>query len=78
MVKSIQIKIVMIFMIFGIIIITGLGLIFISMLNYINEVIPYLPKDNIQELLLNQTYQVREIIYIALAFFTLSKSITLG
>ena len=71
MVKSIQIKIVMIFMIFGIIIITGLGLIFISMLNHINEVIPYLPKDNIQELLLNQTYQVQEIIYIALAFFTL-------
>lgn len=71
MVKSIQIKIVMIFMIFGIIIITGLGLIFISMLNYINDAIPYLPKDNIQELLLNQTYQVREIIYIALAYFTL-------
>ena len=71
MAKSIQIKIVMIFMIFGIIIITGLGLIFISMLNHVNEVIPYLPKENLQELLLNQIYQVREIIYISLFFFTL-------
>lgn len=70
MVKSIQIKIVMIFMVFGIIIITGLGLTFIYKLNYINDVINGMPKENIQQLLSDQTYQIREIIYVSLAVFS--------
>ena len=70
MVKSIQIKVVMVFMIFGIIIITGLGLMFIYKLNYVNETVMDMPTENIQQLLLDQTYQIREIIYISLAIFT--------
>ena len=70
MVKSIQIKLVMIFMVFGIIIITGLGLIFIYKLNFINNDINGMPKEEIQLLVSNQTYQIREIIYISLAFFS--------
>lgn len=71
MVKSIQIKIVMIFMISGIIIITGLGLTFVYELNYINESINGMPKEDIQQLLLEQTDQIRAIIYISLAIFTI-------
>ena len=70
MVKSIQIKLVMIFMIFGIIIITGLGIIFIYKLNFINNAINGMPKEEIQQLVSNQIYQIREIIYISLAFFS--------
>ena len=69
--KNIQIKIVMVFMIFGIILITGLGLIFICKLNYINDAIQGMPTENIQQLLIEQTYQIRTIIYISLTIFTL-------
>lgn len=70
MVKSIQIKIVMIFMIFGIIIITGLGVTFVYKLNYINDAINGMPKENIQQLVSNQTYQIREVIYVSLIAFS--------
>lgn len=72
MVKSIQIKIVMVFMIVGIVVITGLGLGFISKLNYINSEILSIDmtSEEIQQLLTTQMEQTREIIYISLVVFT--------
>lgn len=72
MIKSIQIKIVMIFMILGIIVITGLGLTFIDRLNYINLRITSanMSSQNVQQLLLDQMNQIRQIIYISLIVFT--------
>lgn len=73
MVKSIQIKIVMIFMILVIAIITGLGLIYIYKLNYINMQIEEinLSNEEVQQLLTTQIEQIREIIYIALVIFAI-------
>jgi len=73
MVKSIQIKIVMIFMILGIAIITGLGLTFIYKLNYINTKIEEinLTSTEIQQLLISHIEQTREIIYISLVIFAM-------
>ena len=72
MVKSIQIKIVMVFMILGIIVITGLGLTFLHQLNYINTEITSvnMSSENIQQLLSEQMNQIRQIIYISLIIFT--------
>lgn len=71
MIKSIQIKIVMIFMILGIVVITGLGLTFIFKLDYINSQIQVsnMSGDEIQQLLNTQVKQIREIIYLSLAIF---------
>ena len=73
MIKSIQIKIVMVFMILGIIFIAGLGLTFMYKLNYINEQIVSGNIDNtqIEQLLVEQTSQIKGIIYISLAVFTI-------
>ncbi len=72
MVKSIQIKIVMVFMILGIIVITGLGLAFIYKLNFINTEITKtsLEVEQVQSLLVAQVNQTRQIIYVSLAIFT--------
>lgn len=72
MVKSIQIKIVMVFMIVGIVVITGLGLAFIGKLNYINSEILSINMtgEEIQQLLTEQMEQTREIIYGSLVVFT--------
>ena len=72
MVKSIQIKIVMVFMIVGIVVITGLGLIFIERLNYINMEISSvnMTSEEIHNLLTGQMDQIRKIIYISLVVFT--------
>jgi len=72
MVKSIQIKIVMVFMILGILVITGLGLTFMYKLNYINSEITSVNMDGqqVQQLLADQTNQIREIIYYSLLIFT--------
>ena len=73
MVKSIQIKIVMVFMILGIIVITGLGLTFIERLNNINTKISAanLSSEDVQILLVEQINQIRTIIYISLGIFTI-------
>ena len=72
MIKSIQIKIVMVFMILGIVVITGLGLMFITQLNGINTQIEQtnMTSLEIQQLLTSQMEQIRKIIYISLAIFT--------
>ncbi len=72
MVKSIQIKIVMVFMIVGIIVITGLGLIFIGKLNYINSeiLLVNMTSEEIHNLLTGEINQIREIIYGSLVVFT--------
>lgn len=72
MVKSIQIKIVMVFMILGIIVITGLGLTFIDQLNYINSEMTTvnMTQEEVQQLLTEQVNQIREIIYVSLVIFT--------
>ena len=72
MVKSIQIKIVMIFMILGIVVITGLGLTFLYKLDYINSEITTvsLTNEEVQQLLSEQMNQIKEIIYISLVIFT--------
>lgn len=73
MVKSIQIKIVMVFMILGIIVITGLGLTFIHKLDYIHSEIATvnLSTSEVQELLAEQMNQTRDIIYVSLLIFTI-------
>ncbi len=73
MVKSIQIKIVMVFMILGIIVITGLGLTFIYQLNYINLQITTtsMSPEEVQQLLVGQVNQIRQIIYVSLIVFTI-------
>lgn len=73
MVKSIQIKIVMVFMILGIVVISGLGLTFMYKLNYINEEISNvnLSTEEFQQLLSNEIYETKEIIYMSLAIFTI-------
>ncbi len=73
MVKSIQIKIVMVFMILGIIVITGLGLTFIYQLNYINNEIATtsMSPEEVQQLLVEQVNQIRQIIYASLIVFTI-------
>ncbi len=72
MVKSIQIKIVMVFMIVGIVVITGLGLIFLDKLDYINSEIlsVNMTSQEIHNLLTEQMRQIREIIYLSLVIFT--------
>lgn len=72
MVKSIQIKIIMVFLILGIVIITGLGLIFIYRLDFINTQIQTtkMTGPEIQQLLTSQIEQIRKVIYISLAIFT--------
>ncbi len=72
MVKSIQIKIVMVFMIVGIVVITGLGLIFIDKLNYINSEILSINMsgEEIHNLLTGEIDQIRKIIYLSLVVFT--------
>lgn len=62
----------MVFMILGIIAITGLGLTFIYKLNYINSeiVTVNMKSEDIQVLLNDQISQIRIIIYVALAIFT--------
>ncbi len=71
MVKSIQTKIVMIFMILGIILITGFGSIFIYRLNDIDSKISEsnLSKNEINVLLIEQIKEIQEFIYISLAVF---------
>lgn len=73
MVKSIQIKIVMVFMILGIVVITGLGLTFIYKLNYINTQIDAVEMTSlqIQQLLTEQIEEIRKIIYVSLVIFTI-------
>ena len=73
MVKSIQIKIVMVFMILGIVVITGLGLTFIYKLNYLHSEITTvnISTEEIQQLLGEQMKQTREIIYVSLVIFTI-------
>ncbi len=73
MVKSIQIKIVMVFMILGIIIITSLGLTFIHKLNAINSQImtTNMTTEAVQHLLTEQMHQIRQIIYVSLVIFTI-------
>lgn len=72
MVKSIQIKLVMVFMILGIIVITGLGSIFIYKLNYINVELTEINMTSaeIHQLLTEQIKQIQEIIYGSLIIFT--------
>ena len=72
MVKSIQIKIVMVFMILGIIVITGLGLTFIYKLNAINSEIATteMSTNEVQQLLDGEMRQIREIISASLMIFT--------
>lgn len=72
MIKSIQIKIVMVFMILGIVVITGLGLTFISQLNYVNSQVETtnMTSVQIQQLLTSQMEQIRKIIYVSLVIFT--------
>ena len=73
MVKSIQIKIVMVFMILGIVVITGLGLTFIDKLNDINTQIDVVEMSSlqIQQLLTEQIEEIRKIIYVSLVIFTI-------
>lgn len=72
MVKSIQIKLVMVFMILGIIVITGLGSIFIYKLNYLSLQLTEMNRTNeeIHQLLTEQIQQIQQIIYISLIIFT--------
>ncbi len=72
MIKSIQIKIVMVFMILGIVVITGLGLTFIGQLNYVNSQVETtnMTSVQIQQLLTSQMEQIRKIIYVSLVIFT--------
>lgn len=72
MIKSIQIKIVMVFMILGIVVITGLGLTFIGQLNYVNSQVETtdMTSTQIQQLLTSQMEQIRKIIYVSLVIFT--------
>ncbi len=72
MIKSIQIKIVMVFMILGIVVITGLGLTFIGQLNYVNSQVETtnMTSVEIQQLLTSQMEQIRKIIYVSLVIFT--------
>ena len=67
MIKSIQIKIVMVFMILGIVVITGLGLTFIGQLNYVNSQVETtnMTSVQIQQLLTSQMEQIRKIIYVS-------------
>lgn len=62
----------MVFMILGIIAITGLGLTFIYKLNYINSeiVTVNMQSEDIQVLVNDQISEIRIIIYVALAIFT--------
>lgn len=72
MVKSIQIKVVMVFMILGIIVITGLGSIFIYKLNYLNLEMTEINMtgEEIHGLLIEQIKQIQEIILVSLIIFT--------
>lgn len=72
MVKSIQIKIVMVFMILGIIVITGIGFTFIYKLDFINSEIvnASMTNEDVLQLLTTQMEQTREIIYGLLIIFT--------
>lgn len=72
MVKSIQIKLVMVFMILGIIVITGLGSIFIYKLNYLSLQLTEMNRtsEEIHQLLTEQIQQIQQIIYISLIIFT--------
>ena len=62
----------MVFMMLGIVVITGLGLTFIQKLNEINSEIGTLQMSNmeIQQLLTQQMHEIRNIIYVALIVFT--------
>ena len=70
MLKSIQIKIVMAFMILGIIIISALGFTFIQKLEYLNESINTLSITDVQNLILEQENQTKTIIYEYLIAFS--------
>ena len=70
MLKSIQIKIVMAFMILGIIIISALGFTFIQKLEYLNESIDTLSITDVQNLILEQENQTKTIIYEYLIAFS--------
>lgn len=70
MLKSIQIKIVMAFMILGIIIISALGFTFIQKLEYLNESIDTLSITDAQNLILEQENQTKTIIYEYLIVFS--------
>ena len=72
MLKSIQIKIVMIFMILGIFIITSLGLFFMYNLESINNAITteIMTIEDVKTLTINQMNYTKNIIYYSLAGFT--------
>lgn len=63
----------MVFMILGIVVITGLGLTFIYKLDYINTQIEAVDMTSlqIQQLLTEQMEQIRKIIYVSLVIFTI-------
>ena len=73
MLKSIQIKIVMIFMILGILIITSLGLFFIYNLETINNSISteIMTIEDVKELTINQMNYTKNVIFISLIAFTI-------
>lgn len=67
MLKSIQIKIVMIFTILGIIVITALGLFSLYKLDYINSYFDF--ESETTEFIISQAEQIQIAIYIALGIF---------
>jgi len=72
MLKSIQIKVVMIFMVLGIVVITALGLIFIYQLNFINTSITgnATGAEEVHLLVTEQMNQTKTIILISLIIFS--------
>lgn len=73
MLKSIQIKIVMIFMLLGILIITSLGLFFIYSLENINDAVSTsaMTAEQVKQLTVNQMNYTRNVIYWSLGIFTI-------
>lgn len=73
MVKSIQIKIVMIFMLLGVIAINGLGFAFVYELEDINSVVANntISNNELQSIIISQMYKTRDIVYGALIIFSI-------
>ena len=73
MLRSIQIKIVMIFMILGILIIGSLGFFFVYNLNVIDEtmMIDTMTVQDVKVLVENQMNYTKNVIFISLAIFTI-------